>query len=102
MEEGRIPDGRPGAATVAWPCLAVAQVFGLIAMAIGRNVSGVGTGVWQVVLGGGVPAGISFLAARHAGRTPLEAGAWAVASMATTAVVIGAFILYVIYVIDPR
>jgi hypothetical protein len=83
-------------------CLIVAPVLGLVAANAATNPPGNGPGTLQVVLGAGVPAVLSFLAALLAGNgTLLRAGAWACASVAATGSLLLVLALFVELVIRP-
>jgi hypothetical protein len=84
-------------------CLVAAPGLGLVAAGFAPNPPGDGPGAMQVVLGTGVPAVISFLVARRGARTSrFAAGAWAVASVAATGMLLLLLIMFVFSVIDPR
>ena len=83
-------------------CLLAAPVVGLLAASLAENPPGNGPGGMQVLLGVGVPAGLSFLVARRwAERTRLRASMWAVASVAATGIILLLLALYVSEVIQP-
>jgi hypothetical protein len=82
-------------------CCVVGPVLGLLAASLADNPPGNGPGGMQVVLGGGVPAVISFTAARLAGARPVFATLWALASLVATGFLLFALFLFVEVVIQP-
>lgn len=83
-------------------CLLVAPVLGLVAANAATNPPGNGPGGMQVVLGAGVPALLSFVAALFARNgTLLRAGAWAFASVLATGALLLVLALFVEHVIRP-
>jgi hypothetical protein len=83
-------------------CLVVGPVAGLLAANAATNPPGNGPGTAQVVLGIGVPAGLSFLAARLGARTTPVAGAWALASVVATGALLLLLIMFFFWVFQPE